>query len=396
SSSGTRAAATGTSTACPVGGATQAAGGIVGVGNDSGEGPAAGGGGDNGLEAEQTAAGDATAAALGAGMATACAQEVVVDEVTANAEDVCTAEEGPVTPGRPRPPPAHRLDGNDASTAENGGASEDGGDGYAVADETCPSEEGSQTPSSSGAGFDYFPTGFSQATDSEQADRRGVTAADMLNFQRSLREELPDQAKTAIPSPAKPAPSPPPPQPPPSKKEALPSPPPSSRRPPGTGWVPNPYETGVGSLLTPRRKRSEPKALPASPFAIAADAAARRVEAAAKREAAAAAAAAAAAKKTTTARSDRTMAAAARGVAGAASPSVSRPLGSSRQQHASSARGEAAAPSPSPASVHQHPMKPRGGCGDRDPRASQSAGPSAAGKPPNPPSHRRDQRKPSS
>ncbi|CAN0323305.1 unnamed protein product, partial [Ectocarpus sp. 8 AP-2014] len=380
-----------TSTACPVGGATQPAAGVVGLGNDSGERPAAGGGDDT-IEVKQTAAGYASVAALGPESAAACAQGVLVDQAAADAGGVCAAGGGAVTPARPRRPPAQRLDGNSASTAEDGGASEDGGDGYAVANEPCPSEGGSQTPSSSGAGFDYFPTGYSQATDSEQADRRGVTAADMLSFQRSLCEELPVKATTTIAAQTKPAPSPPQ-QPPSAKKETLPSPPPSSRAPPVTGWVPNPYETGVGSMLTPRRKRREPKALPASPFAIAADAAARRVEAAAKREAAAAAAAAAT--KAATTSSDRTTAAAARGVAGAASPNASRPFGSSRQ-HGLSARGGAAAPSPSPASGHQQPTKPGGGCGSRDPRAAQSAGPSAAGKPPNPPSHRQDQRKPNS
>ncbi|CAM9314149.1 unnamed protein product [Ectocarpus sp. 4 AP-2014] len=390
SSSGTGAAATETSTACPVGGATPPSAGVVGLGNDSGERPGAGGG-DDGIEVEQTVAGDTRAAALGPGSAAACAQGVLVDQAIACAGGVRAAGEGAVTPARPRRPPAQRLDGNNASTAENGGASEDDGDGYAVADEPCPSEGASQTPSSSGAGFDYFPTGYSQATDSEQADRRGVTAADMLSFQRSLCEELPAKATTTIAAPTKPAPSPPQ-QPPSAKKESLPSPPPSSRSPPVTGWVPNPYETGVGSMLTPRRKRREPKALPASPFAIAADAAARRVEAAAKRKAAAAAAAAT---KAATTSSDRTSAAAARGVAGEASPNASRPFGSSRQ-HASSAGGGAAAPSPSPASGHQQPTKPGGGFGSRDPRAAQSAGPSAAGKPPNPPSHRQDQRKPNS
>ncbi|CAM9268510.1 unnamed protein product [Ectocarpus sp. 12 AP-2014] len=392
SSSGTGAAATEMSTACPVGGATQPSAGVVGLGNDSGERPDAGGG-DDGIEVEQTVAGDTRAAALGAGSAAACAQGALVDQATAYARGVRAAGEGAVTPARPRRPPAQRLDGNSASTAENGGASADGGDGYAVADEQCPSEGGSQTPSSSGAGFDYFPTGYSQATDIEQADRRGVTAADMLSFQRSLCEELPVNATTTIAAPTKPAPSPPQ-QPPSAKKETLPSPPPSSRPPPVTGWVPNPYETGVGSMLTPGRKRREPKALPASPFAIAADAAARRVEAAAKREVAAAAEAAAATKAATTS-SARTTAAAARGVAGAASPNASRPFGSSRQ-HASSAGGGAAAPSPSPASVHKKPTKPGGGCGSRDPRAAQSAGPSAAGKPPNPSSQRQDQQKPNS
>eukprot|EP00903_Cladosiphon_okamuranus_P021110 g19393.t1 len=196
------------------------------------------------------------------------------------------------TPLRAQLPPTGEVGVDGDAGEKSGGAADNGVDVPAspVDEDYCCQHEqaagGSQTPSS-GAAFDYFPAGYSQSADGDRAaSQRGVTAADMLGFQRDLCTELSAPATAEVSRTPSTAPDNPKPPPPAATEEPRPSP--SSPSPSSqtlvSRWVPvpNPYAAGTGSLLSPRRKTREAKPLPASPFAIAAEAAARRARAAAR------------------------------------------------------------------------------------------------------------------
>ncbi|CAM9285312.1 unnamed protein product, partial [Laminaria digitata] len=187
-----------------------------------------------------------------------------------------------------------------------------------------PGEYGEETPSSGGL-FDYSPAGCSQMSDGGEANQQGVTAAEMLvSFKRNLRPELPGtptpSSTLAAPAPVGPAVSP--------ARESLPP-----AKPRVTPRVPNPYDTGVGKLLTPRARAGKARPRPASPFALAASAAAAR------REAAAAAAATAAR------------------AAAMASPKPARPTTTRRPTPSDAG---ASAPAPAVRSDKRHPTRPGG------------------------------------